>query len=516
MLKRPRPLPGLSPRTGLPHLAALRSSGQGSHFPARLPRRHRLPALRLGGGLRTALRGLLARPAVLAALATLLVVLLPLPLLLPVLHERAVLSWHVAHTMDEDFGHAGPVLAFLTLYVALLMLRYIAFLVGSAFDAAQQLQRDQAAPTTDPVGCGAAALPGGHAWPFVTIVVPAYNEGPVIRQSIGSLLALEYPAYEVLVIDDGSSDDTCVRALEAAQGQSRVRVIRKANGGKSSALNLGLAQARGSLVLNMDADSKLSANALRACVRHFEDPAIGAVAGNIKVANRENLVTRLQAIEYIQGLSLERRAQSALRAVSVIGGPLGMFRREALLQAGGYDHDTFAEDRDLTLKLLGLGWSVTYEPQAVAECESPSRWLDLVNQRYRWTRGTVQCVLKQRAALTDLKQRPVLCLSLWYMALDSLLVPLVSLFMLGFFTHALLVYGSFDGLFLWWLLAALFDVAVTAYCLALDREDPRLLPDVLLYRFYAVFSDIAKLIATAEELLRLEMNWGKLAREGKI
>jgi len=202
--------------------------------------------------------------------------------------------------------------------------------------------------------------------------------------------------------------------------------------------------------------------------------------------------------------------------VSVIGGPLGMFRREALLQAGGYDHDTFAEDRDLTLKLLGLGWSVTYEPQAVAECESPSRWLDLVNQRYRWTRGTVQCVLKQRAALTDLKQRPVLCLSLWYMALDSLLVPLVSLFMLGFFTHALLVYGSFDGLFLWWLLAALFDVAVTAYCLALDREDPRLLPDVLLYRFYAVFSDIAKLIATAEELLRLEMNWGKLAREGKI
>lgn len=459
-----------------------------------------------------------ARPTVLVVGATLLAVLLPLPLLLPFLNDHAVLAWHVSSTLGIELDHRGPVLKVLSLYVCLLLLRHVAFLAGSGLEAAAQrlreLREEEAGERF-----GAAAdllLAPGRAWPFVTIVVPAYNEGPVIRQSIRSLLTLDYPAYEVLVIDDGSSDDTFVRALEAAEGQTRVRVLRKRNGGKSSALNLGLAQARGTLVLNMDADSKLSRNALKVCVRHFEDPSIGAVAGNIKVANRENLVTRLQAIEYIQGLSLERRAQSALRAVSVIGGPLGVFRRDALLQAGGYDHDTFAEDRDLTLQLLGLGWSVVYEARAVAHCESPSGWLDLLSQRYRWTRGTVQCVIKQRSALRDLKNRRTLCLSLWYMALDSLLVPLVSLFMLGYFLFSIVAHGEFDGLFLWWLLAAMFDVTVTAYCLALDREDPRLLPDVLLYRFYAIFSDIAKLIATAEELLHLEMNWGKLAREGKI
>jgi cellulose synthase/poly-beta-1,6-N-acetylglucosamine synthase-like glycosyltransferase len=447
-----------------------------------------------------------------AVLGTVALVLVPLPMLLPSLNEWAVLEWHVAATSnDGDYGHSGPVLTLLSLYVALLLFRYVAFLTASAIDAMLQQRGDPEAQGGEP-----ARLQAGRGLPFVSIVVPAYNEGPVIRQSIRSLLTLDYPCYEVLVIDDGSTDDTSARALEAAAGSSRVRVIRKGNGGKSSALNLGLIQARGSLVLNMDADSKLSSNTLRACVRHFEDPRVGAVAGNIKVANRENLVTRLQAIEYIQGLALERRAQSSMQAVSVIGGPLGMFRRDALLAAGGYDHDTFAEDRDLTLKLLAQGWSVTYEPTALAHAESPSRWLDLLNQRYRWTRGTVQCVLKHWRLLGALRSAPVACLSLWYMAADSFIVPLASLFMLGFFAHATMAYGSFETLFLWWLLAALFDVAVTAYCLALDEEDPKLLPSVLAYRFYAIFADITKTIATFEELLHLEMTWGKLTREGKI
>lgn len=444
-------------------------------------------------------------------LLTLLLVLLPLTLLLPLLNERAVLTWHVMSTLDGvEFGHSGPALTLLSLYVALLMLRYVAFLTASGVDAALRPGEEDEAPRA------AAMAEAGRPLPFISIVVPAYNEGPVIRQSVRSLLELDYPCYEVLVIDDGSSDDTYLRAQEAARESSRVRVIRKPNGGKSSALNVGLAQARGSLVLNMDADSRISPNALRACVPHFDDPAVGAVAGNVKVANRENLATRLQAIEYIQGLALERRAQSSVRAVSVIGGPLGVFRREALIEAGGYDSDTFAEDRDLTLKMLAAGWAVTYEPSAQAWAESPSRWLDLVNQRYRWTRGTVQCVLKHRQLLTRWRQHPVASLSLWYMAADSLVVPLLSLFMLAFFTHATLAFGSFEYLFLWWLLAALFDVAVTAYCLVLDEEDPRLLPGVLLYRFYAIFSDITKLIATLEELLRLDMTWGKLTREGKI
>ncbi len=444
---------------------------------------------------------------------TVLLVLAPLPFLLPALNDRAILSWHVlVHTDSRDSGYAHFALLLLCGYVLFLIVRYIAFFAGSALGV---LRAD--AGGNPPAGA-TAGEPGGHCrpWPLVSIVVPAFNEGPVIQQSIRSLLCMDYPCFEVLVVDDGSTDDTYQRALAASRGFGRVRVMRKSNGGKASALNLGLAHARGSLILNMDADSKLSRNALRACVRHFLDPSVAAVAGNIKVANRENLVTRLQAIEYIHGLGLERRAQDAIKAVSVIGGPLGMFRKSALQEVGGYDSDTFAEDRDVTLKLLARGWSVTYEPLAKAWCESPSRWLDLLGQRYRWTRGTVQAVFKHRKSLWTLRANPTMCLSLWYMAIDSFLVPVISLAMIGFFGYLALAHGSSEFLLLWWTQIALFDVAVTCYCVALDDEDPALVPYALALRFYAIFTDVAKLLAIAEEVLQVEMNWGKLVREGKL
>ncbi|MBI5720449.1 MAG: glycosyltransferase family 2 protein [Burkholderiales bacterium] len=454
-------------------------------------------------------------PAIATAL-TLLAVLAPMPLLLPDLNERAVLAWHVlVHTDGAPVGLSHAAMLVLGSYVVLLVVRYVAFVAGSLLGGLRD-DADADAEGNVPAGERGAGPAGRLPWPLVTIVVPAYNEGPVIRQSIRSLLRLDYPCFEVLVVDDGSSDDTYPRALEASRGHGRVRVIRKANGGKASALNVGLAHARGTLVLNMDADSKLSGNALRACVRHFRDPSVGAVAGNIKVVNRENLATRLQAIEYIHGLGLERRAQDAIKAVSVIGGPLGMFRRDALREVGGYDSDTFAEDRDVTLKLLARGWLVTYEPQAMAWCESPSRWLDLLGQRYRWTRGTVQAVRKHRRWLWSLRTSPVMCLSLWYMTIDSFVVPVMSLAMLGFFGYLALAYGSSEFLLLWWTQAALFDVAVTLYCVEFDGEDRALVPYALALRFYAIFTDVAKLLATAEELFQVEMSWGKLVREGKL
>ena len=446
-------------------------------------------------------------------LLTVLLVLAPVPLLLPALNDRAILSWHVlAYTDTRDSSYAHLAIVLLGGYVLMLIVRYIAFIAGSALGVLRAVSGGNA------VALGGADESGAHSrpWPLVTVVVPAFNEGPVIQQSIRSLLSMDYPCFEVVVVDDGSSDDTYQRALQASGGFGRVRVIRKPNGGKASALNVGLAQARGSLILNMDADSKLSSNALRACVGHFLDPSVGAVAGNIKVVNRENMVTRLQSIEYIHGLALERRAQDAIKAVSVIGGPLGMFRKSALQDVGGYDGDTFAEDRDVTLKLLAKGWSVTYEPEAKAWCESPSRWFDLLGQRYRWTRGTVQAVFKHRASLWTLRRNPTMCLSLWYMAVDSFLVPVISLAMLGFFGYLALAHGSSEFLLLWWTQIALFDVAVTCYCIAVDEEDFDLVPYALALRFYAIFTDVAKLLAIVEEVMHVEMSWGKLVREGKL
>ena len=234
--------------------------------------------------------------------------------------------------------------------------------------------------------------------PPVSVLVPAYNEGPVLERAIQSLLRLDYPEYEILIIDDGSPDNTLATAsaLEGVFDGVPIRVFSKPNGGKATALNLGIENSVHPFILCMDADSTVEPQLLRRAVPHFEDPTVGAVAGNVKIENRDRLITRLQALEYIEGLNMPRRAQGFIAAVNIVPGPVGVFRREALSDVGGYDTDTFAEDADLTLKLISSGWKIVYEDQAIAWTQAPERWLDLIQQRYRWTRGILQAIRKRK------------------------------------------------------------------------------------------------------------------------
>src|SRR5688572_22498692 len=245
--------------------------------------------------------------------------------------------------------------------------------------------------------------------PPVTIIVPAYNEGAVIEGALRSLLALDYPSYEVLVVDDGST-----------------RVVSKANNGKASALNAGISLARHPFVLCMDGDSRLSRDTLKAALRHFRDPNVGAVAGNVKVVNRRNLWTRLQALEYIEGLNMARRAQAFVRTVNIIPGPIGIFRRDVLQQLGGYEVDTYAEDADLTLKILTAGWQIKYEERAIAYTEAPEGLLDLLKQRYRWTRGILQALGKRKAWLFAPKGGAGVWISLNTMFFEAVIWPTVN------------------------------------------------------------------------------------------
>ena len=295
---------------------------------------------------------------------------------------------------------------YLLVFLAILFVRYGVLILYSFLEHLDHLK-----------GQAQHVEPQDATFPLISLVVPAYNEGPVIEAAIGSLLVLDYPNYEVLVVDDGSTDDTYDKALAAARASRfvPVRVITKKNGGKADALNSGMMHARGEFILNMDGDTKLSPNTLRACIRHFDDPRIGAVAGNVKVYNRENIWTRVQALEYIEGLAMARKAQSFMRSVNIIPGPLGVFRKSVLQEVGGYDQDTFAEDCDLTLKLLMRGWHIAYEPSAVALVETPSRLLDLLKQRYRWTRGILQATRKHRWALWSPGKAGINCFILWYM-----------------------------------------------------------------------------------------------------
>lgn len=361
--------------------------------------------------------------------------------------------------------------------------------------------------------------PQDATFPLISLVVPAYNEGPVIEAAIGSLLVLDYPNYEVLVVDDGSTDDTYDKALAAARASRfvPVRVITKKNGGKADALNTGMMHARGEFILNMDGDTKLSPNTLRACIRHFDDSRIGAVAGNVKVYNRENLWTRVQALEYVEGLAMARKAQSFMRSVNIIPGPLGVFRKSVLQEVGGYDQDTFAEDCDLTLKLLMRGWHIAYEPSAVALVETPSRLLDLLKQRYRWTRGILQATRKHRWALWRPRKAGINCFILWYMLFEGVVWPISTVLGNVFFAYIGVTYGMVSLMFFWWLQLTVLDLISASYCVVVEEEEAGLIWYSLAFRtFYITIIDVAKVLATIEEWRGTAMGWGKLQREGKL
>lgn len=366
---------------------------------------------------------------------------------------------------------------------------------------------------------GGAEAPGAGPQPPVTIIVPAYNEAAVILAALRSLIALDYPAVDVIVVDDGSTDGTAGLAstLEGRHGGATVRVVRKANGGKASALNTGIALARTPYVLCMDGDARLTRDTLRHAMRHFADPRVGAVAGNVKVVNRGTLWTRLQALEYIEGLNLPRRAQGFMRAVNIVPGPIGVFRRDVLAAVGGYDADTYAEDADLTLKVLTAGWHIVYEPRAIAWTEAPESLLDLIKQRYRWTRGILQALRKRSAWLLSPKGGVVVWGSLLAMLFEAVVWPAVNVLGNLFFAVVALSAGAPSELLAWWALLTMLDTAAALYTVAMEGEALALVPYAVVYRFFFItVIDVAKLFATAEQLANARMSWGKLERVGRI
>jgi poly-beta-1,6 N-acetyl-D-glucosamine synthase len=402
--------------------------------------------------------------------------------------------------------------AYLLFFLSLLILRYLGLILFSFLEHIEYVL------VTDPTFT--ENYQRDDTLPLITLVVPAYNEGLVIQPAMRNLLTLEYPSYEVIVVDDGSSDDTYALASQVSRESSKVpvRVVTKTNGGKADALNTGIALARGEFVMCMDGDTKLSRNALRAMIRHFDDPRVGGVAGNVRILNRENFLTKTQALEYIEGLAMVRKAQSFVRTVNIIPGPCAMFRKSVVRGLGGYDLDTFAEDCDMTLKLVVAGWHIAYEPLAVAWVETPSRMLDLLKQRYRWTRGILQAMKKHRYVFKHpLKSGFLTSMTLWYMFFEGILWPISNILGSVFFAYVGLKYGVVSFVVFWWLQLTLLDVIAASYCVIIEKEDPRLILYAPLFRlYYMSIIDVAKVIATIEEIKGTRMTWGKLEREGKL
>jgi cellulose synthase/poly-beta-1,6-N-acetylglucosamine synthase-like glycosyltransferase/peptidoglycan/xylan/chitin deacetylase (PgdA/CDA1 family) len=320
---------------------------------------------------------------------------------------------------------------------------------------------------------------------LVSVLIPCFNEEKVIVGSIARILASGWKQLEVIVLDDGSSDNTAAEVEKAYAGEPRVTLLRFPNGGKAAALNKGLAVAKGEVVVALDADTLFPSDTIGRLVRWFADPSVGAVAGNALVGNRLNLITRWQALEYVTAQNLERRALAALGAVTVVPGAVGAWRRSALEALGGFPGETLAEDQDLTIAVQRAGWRVEFDPSARAYTEAPDTLKGLLKQRFRWSFGTLQCIWKHRKATFSTKH-PVLGFvalpQIWlfqiFLALAAPLVDLAVIYSLG---SALLdrmfhpVEWSADKLtqsLLYWAVFILVDLSAAALGMALERKAP--------------------------------------------
>lgn len=230
------------------------------------------------------------------------------------------------------------------------------------------------------------------------VLIAAWNEEKVIASTVRSVLGSRYPLQEVIVIDDGSTDETARVVEFEFGGDPRVRVIRKPNGGKASALNAGYAAAGSDVLICVDADTVLHPDAIGLLLRHFDDPNVAAVAGNVRVGNTGTVLTRWQSLEYTTSQNLDRRAYEGLNCITVVPGAIGAWRREDVLAAGGYDVDTLAEDMDLTWRLLLAGRRIENEVNALSFTEAPETAGPFFRQRFRWAYGTLQCLWKHRSA----------------------------------------------------------------------------------------------------------------------
>ena len=374
--------------------------------------------------------------------------------------------------------------------------------------------------------------------PKVAVLIPAYNEEKVIERTVKAALNSNYPNLRVIVIDDGSKDSTLEVARNAFRAEAaagKVLILGKKNSGKAEALNYGIEHiGDAELFVGIDADTIIAPDAIARLVPHFINPKVGAIAGNAKVGNRVNLWTRWQALEYITSQNFERRALDVLGAVSVVPGAIGAWRVAAVREAGGYHTDTVAEDADLTMALLRMGYRVEYEDMALAYTEAPTNANGLMRQRFRWSFGILQAVYKHRGVFA--RKGALGWVALPNIVIFQILLPLVSplidiMFAVGTIWYLIQKHfhpdstdpASFHKLVAFFFAFLVIDFFASAIAFALerrrpdDKEDVLLLSQVWLQRFaYRQLFSIVLFRTLKRALEGRKFAWDKLERTAAV
>ena len=354
--------------------------------------------------------------------------------------------------------------------------------------------------------------PDVKSYPKVSVIIPAYNEEKVIANTIEALLETKYPKKEIIFVDDGSKDNTL---RIATQYKDRIKVLGKENGGKATALNYGIQYSTGEIIVIVDADTIIGRQSLKEIVKGFEvNEHVAAVAGNIKVRNANNWITRCQALEYITGIQIVRRAFDIFGSITIVPGALGAFKKSYLIEAGAYGKDTIVEDFDQTIKLLKAGLITQGSSKSTAYTEAPNTIRDFIAQRKRWYRGNMQVLKRHADGLTNPRYGYLQKLSLPYLFLGMVITPII-----GFTATANAILGIIlgDG---WYVLQVFLifltvHYLMTALALRIDGEDQKLLA----YAGFLVFGfkqivDALLLKAIIEQLRNTKATWTSAKRIG--
>lgn len=352
--------------------------------------------------------------------------------------------------------------------------------------------------------------------PSVSVVIAAYNEERVICKTVDSILQSDYEDFEIIIVNDGSTDDTSKVIQEVFGKNKRIQLINKPNGGKASAINIGFKKANGEIIVALDADTLIAPNAISLMVRHFTEERVAAVSGNIKVGNLKNLLTLWQYVEYIIGFNLERRAFAELNCITVVPGAIGAWRKDAVIAVGFFKEDTLAEDTDITLTLLKMGYKITFEEKAYAYTESPEDIKSLIKQRYRWSYGTLQCLWKHKDSLFNLKQKSLGFVALPNMWLFQYIFQAISPITDIYFILGML--GNSPKKAIWfYILFLVIDLITSLYAFGLEKENPKpliwLLIQRVVYRQLTTYVVLKSIISIFKGIM---VGWNKLQRKGNV
>ena len=355
--------------------------------------------------------------------------------------------------------------------------------------------------------------PNENFKPFVSVLIPAYNEGEVIEKTLSRVLESSYENIEVLVIDDGSTDHTVAVAEEYAKISDKIRVISKANGGKASALNLGLKEAKAEYIVTIDADTIILPDTIVHLISPFCDEKVDAVCGNVNVGNVTNILTGFQAVEYITTQNYDRRAFDALNCISVVPGATGAWKKSKILSAGGYSESTLTEDADLTLTMLEQGARIVYMPSAKSITEAPESVKTLYKQRFRWSFGTFQCLWKHRKSFFKGNLGRI---ALPNMFIFQIIFPILSpigdlVFLLSIFR------GEMKAILSGYLLFLAMDFAASLMAFTIEKSPKKYLWFVLIQRFfYRQFMYVITYKSIVAAIKGRKHGWNKLKRTNSV